>query len=258
MRTTAILATLFAAAPCLHADGAGDFSPQVPAVVRDGYSLVWRDEFDGAKLDETKWRYRGDGSVRKLGRVARGTVSLDGKGHCLIRVQRDGKGGYLIGQIATQGIFAQTYGYYECRAEMNRSLGPHVAFWLQSDSLGKTGDPARDGTEIDIFEYHRKQPGTVFHNLHWDGYGEKHKSHGHKIALPEIGSGFHTFGLLWTAEEYVFFVNGRETWRTSKALSRRDQYVILSAELSGWGGNPAEGTFPDEVRFDYVRVYQKK
>jgi hypothetical protein len=27
--------------------------------------------------------------------------------------------------------------------------------------------------------------------------------------------GFHTFALYWKAEEYVFFVDGKETWRTA-------------------------------------------
>jgi beta-glucanase (GH16 family) len=234
------------------------FSEHVPAVVRNDYRMVWQDEFDGRALDAAKWKVRGDGKVRRLGRVSRDTISLDGKGHCVIRVLRDKDGTYLIGQIATEGLFEPMFGYYECRAEMNRSLGPHVAFWLQSPTFGRVGDPAADGTEIDIFEYHRKQPGIIHHNLHWDGYGEKHKSHGHKVAIPGIDTGFHTFGLLWTEDGYVFYVNGRETWRADKAVSRRGQFIILSAELSGWGGDPAKGTFPDEVRFDYVRVYQKK
>lgn len=234
------------------------FSESVPAGVRGGYKLVWQDEFDGKDLDAKKWRVRGEGNTRKLGVVSAKTVSLDGQGHCVMRVLKEPDGKYLIGQIGTHGLFEPTYGYFECRAEMNRSIGPHVAFWLQSPTLGKTGDPAVDGAEVDIFEYHRKAPDTVHHCIHWDGYGEKHKAHGHKLNIPGIDKGFHTFGLLWTPEEYVFYVNGKETWRADKAVSRRSLFIILSAELSGWGGDPATGTFPDQVTFDYVRVYQKK
>jgi hypothetical protein len=65
------------------------------------------------------------------------------------------------------------------------------------------------------------------------------------------------YALAWS-DEYVFYVNGIETWRTSTAVSQRSQYIILSTELTGWGGDPATGMFPDTVKFDYVRVYKPK
>ena len=58
--------------------------------------------------------------------------------------------------------------------------------------------------------------------------------------------------------EYIFYVDGIETWRTNEAVSHRSEYMILSAELTGWGGDFSESLFPDEVTFDYVRVYQRK
>ena len=230
----------------------------LPAHIKANYVLVWNDEFDGASLDLTKWNYRAEGSVRHYATVSRHTIYLNGSGQLVILTDKDSDGNYFIGQVGTQGLFDPTYGYFECRAMMNKSLGPHVAFWLQSPTYGNVGDPAVQGTEIDIFEYHRKAPGVVFHNLHWDGYGEHHKSSGVNVPIAGIGSGFHTFGLEWTENEYVFYVNGKETWRTSTAVSRRSQYLILSTELTGWGGAPAEGNFPDPVIFDYVRVYQRK
>ncbi|MFM7182569.1 MAG: family 16 glycosylhydrolase [Verrucomicrobiales bacterium] len=230
----------------------------IPAELREDYKLVWQDEFNGTTLDPKKWRVRGEGVNRKLGVVSGKTISLDGKGNCVISVLKGPDGKNLIGQIATQGLFDPTYGYFECRAKMNRSIGPHVAFWLQSPTLGKTGDPAVDGSEVDIFEFHRRAPDTVHHCVHWDGYGEKHKMHGNQAIRPNIGEGFHTFGLLWTPKEYVFYVNGKETWRTDKAVSRRSLFIILSTELSGWGGDIAKGKLPDQVVFDYVRVYQQK
>jgi beta-glucanase (GH16 family) len=229
-----------------------------PGHILKNYTLVWQDEFEGTAINTAKWNFRGEGTVRQHATVSRNTISLDGKGNAVIQVTKDANGNYYVGQLGTQGIFETTYGYFECRAEMNKGLGPHVAFWLQSPTLGKTGNPANDGTEIDIFEYHRKEPGTVHHNLHWDGYGENHKQTGKKIPYPAVDEGFHTFGVEWTSDAYIFYVNGKETWRTSTAVSRRSQYMILSTELTGWGGEPSKGTFPDSVRFDYVRVYKPK
>jgi len=230
----------------------------LPDHLKDHFQLVWNDEFDGKTLNTSNWNYRAEGTVRNYGNVSRNTIELDGNGHVVIRVTKDANGKYYIGQLGTPGIFETTYGYFECRAQMNKQLGPHVAFWLQSPALGKTGDPAQDGTEIDIFEYHRETPDLVYHNLHWDGYGENHKTTGEQVPYPEIKSGFHTFGLEWTKDEYFFYVDGKETWRITTAVSQRNEYLILSTELTGWGGDPALGVFPDEVIFDYVRVYKPK
>ena len=48
------------------------------------------------------------------------------------------------------------------------------------------------------------------------------------------------------------------TWRTKKDITKEAAYMILSVELTGWGGDPANAKLPDEVVFDYVRVYNKK
>ena len=221
----------------------------------ENYRMVWHDEFDGSAVDMSKWNYRDEGNVRHYAVVSRRTISLDGEGHLSIKVIKD-KDKYYVGQLGTQGIFETTYGYFECRAKMNKQIGPHVAFWLQSPDLGKTGDSAKDGAEIDIFEYHRKTPQIVYHNIHWDGYGANHKQVGTQIHWNGVDSGFHVFGLEWDADKYVFYVDGKETWRTSSAVSKRSEYMILSTELTGWGGDPALGTFPDEVIFDYVRVFK--
>ncbi|MGB9836946.1 MAG: exo-alpha-sialidase [Candidatus Saccharicenans sp.] len=222
------------------------------------YRLVWQDEFDAPVIDPRKWNYRAEGTVRALATVSRDTISLDGQGHLAISVIKGPDGKYYVGQLGTEGLFETTYGYFECRAKMNSEVGPHVAFWLQSPDMSQGGDPAENGAEIDIFEYHRRTPGKIYHTVHWGGYGEGHKQEGTEISVPSIDTGFHTFGLEWTPAEYIFYIDGRETWRTATAVSHRPQYLILSTELTGWGGDPSQSSFPDAVIFDYVRVYKRQ
>lgn len=223
------------------------------------YEVVWEDEFDGKELDLSKWKYRAEGSVRQHATVSKRTVSLDGKGNLVIEVSKDDGGTYYVGQVTTDGIFESKYGYYECRAKMNYGIGPHVAFWLQTNTMGvENNNPAANGAEVDIFEYHKKTSNQIHHNIHWNGYGAAHKQSGTKVFVDNIDKGFHTFGLLWTDEEYVFYVDGKETWRTKDGLSHIKEYMILSTELTGFGGDPKLGTYPDSVVFDYVRVYQLK
>ncbi|SIQ32586.1 glycoside hydrolase family 16 protein [Maribacter ulvicola] len=231
---------------------------QTPEHILKNYNLIWSDDFNGTTIDSLKWSYRATGSKRQFGIVKEENSYLDGNGKLIIEVSKNDSI-HQIGQIGTQDKFLTKYGYFECSAKMNKELGPHVAFWLQSPYIQKEkNNPKKYGTEIDIFEYHTNG-GTnyVYHNLHWNGYGEHHKSVGEKIQIDHIDEGFHTFGLEWTKDEYIFYVDGKETWRTTEAISHIAEYIILSAELSGWGGDFAKSNFPDQVIFDYVKVYKK-
>ena len=230
-----------------------------PDHILKDYELAWSDEFNGTTLDLAKWNYRQDGVVRKLGTVSKDAISLDGKGNLLITVNRGADGVYYIGQVSTDGLFMSKYGYYECRAQMQKSLGPHTAFWLQSPTYGRTAySPDLDGVEIDIFEYHRAAPNRVYFNTHWGGYAEYHQQNGSNYVFPGVSQGYHTFGLEWKEDEYIFYVNGVKRWSTNKSISQVEQYIILSAELTGWGGEPSLGKFPDAIYYDYVRVYKPK
>ena len=186
------------------------------------------------------------------------TVSLDGKGH-LVLTTKWSDGQYHTAMIGTQGKYETTFGYFECRVMLQRQIGHWSAFWLQSPSLGKPlGDPKKAGTEIDIFEYLRKDGARVHHNLHWDGYGKDHKHAGKTVDVAGLDKGWHTLGLLWTDKEYVFYVDAKETWRSDQGVSHRPEYIILSLEVGKWAGDIKQAKLPDHLLVDYVRVYKKK
>jgi beta-glucanase (GH16 family) len=245
----ALLPALLAIAAAL---GATD-----PAPPKADENLVWSDEFDGKTLDETKWIYRGLGP-RKDGFNVKECVTLDGQGRLVITT-RKAADRYETGMIATQGKFERAFGYWECRVQMQTQPGHWSAFWLQSPTYGNpVGDAKKAGTEIDIFEYLTKRGDKLQHTLHWDGYGKEHKSAGRVADMPGISKGWHTVGLEWTETEYVFYVDGKETWRTREGVSHRPEYIILSTEVGKWAGDVAQAALPDAVMFDYVRVYKSR
>ncbi len=222
----------------------------------EGYELVWSDEFEGEALDFGKWDYRGLGRRRDAINV-KDTVSLDGDGHLVLTTKQVGDE-YHTAMIGTQGKYETAFGYFECRIKLQKQIGHWSAFWLQSPTLGKpVGNPNKAGTEIDVFEYLRNKGDKIQHALHWDGYGEDHKS-AHKIAeIPGLTEGWHTIGFLWTPTHYVFYVDGKETWRTDKGVSHRPQYMILSLEVGKWAGDISKAELPDHLYVDYVRVYKE-
>ena len=71
---------------------------------------------------------------------------------------------------------------------------------------------------------------------------------------------FHTYGVDWSPTGYVFYVDGKETWRVSGPVSHREQFILVSAECNGYrNGAPSpilkKAKLPDYFVVDYVRVF---
>ena len=245
------LVIVLALGAAFHACAADEALPAPP----EGkvWKLAWNDEFDGTVLDESKWQVF-DNNPRRDGFWMRSTVNLDGKGNLVMSTVKEADK-YFDGCIRTRGKFEHAFGYYTIRAQLQKQPGHWSAFWLMGDTVGKVGDEGRDGTEIDIFEKPWLDD-MVQHALHWDGYGEHHKSAGQKVKVPGVMEGFHTFSLWWTPDEYVFFVDGKETWRTTAGgVCQVPLFIKISDEIGKWAGDIATAKLPDAFLVDYVRVY---
>lgn len=224
-----------------------------PASQGKAWKMVWHDEFDGTTLDMTKWGFGPEGE-RKGGYWAKKAVTLDGQGRLAIGVSKEDDK-YVDGCICTKGKFEHAFGYYVARMEIQEQPGHWSAFWLISDTIGRVGDEGRDGTEIDILEKPWLDD-RVQHTLHWDGYGKDHKTEGKVVQWPGVMDGFHTFSVLWTPDEYVFYIDGQETWRTNAGgVCQTPLFIKLSDEVGDWAGDIRKAQLPDRFLVDYVRVY---
>ncbi len=219
------------------------------------WQLKWADEFEGSKLDESKWNRLGDWK-RRDGFWVKDDAYLSGKGTLLLRTRKDGDR-FTCGAINTKGKFEHSFGYYVARCKMPAQPGHWPAFWIMSDGVNKIGDEGRDGTEIDIIEMPWRD-GQLTINLHWDGYGKEHKSKGTKFTLPSVITGFHDYGLLWTSKEYVFYVDGKEVWRSSAGgVSQEPEFLKLTEEIGDWAGDIKKAQLPDYFEVEYVRVFDQ-
>ncbi|MDO4630450.1 MAG: glycoside hydrolase family 16 protein [Planctomycetia bacterium] len=257
------LSSLFLCALSLGAVGVGmvgAIPSAYAAPPSEDYQLVWSDEFDGTELDLTKWIHQHEGKPRRDAINSAESVSLDGKGNLLLTTfKRDGN--YFVGFLASNYSFR--YGYTECRVQMQKVPGYWSAFWMMPNKMKTfdTPNPGEGGVEMDIYEYLCKEKDSLKQNLHWNGYKDGfHKHVGKTQNWPGLGEGFHVIGMEWTPEECVFYVDGKETWRSSAAVAHVDSYLKLTCEVGAWGGKMEEykDQLPDSVIFDYVRVYQKK
>jgi hypothetical protein len=108
----------------------------------------------------------------------------------------------------------------------------------------------------------RKGPGVVgpwrqTHRLQW-GRGGVAAESSHDPGATSAPAGFNspTFGLLWTPTEYVFYVDGKETWRTAAGgVCQVPLYIELSDEIGTWAGDIKKVLLPDEFLVDYIRGY---
>ncbi len=221
-----------------------------------GYKLYWKDDFKGKKLDDKKWKVRGVGP-RSIGYVSEEAVKVEDGFLKLFSLKKGDS--LLISAVGTQGLFMTRYGYFECRAQLQKSTGNWAAFWLQSTEIAKGEDPAIYGAEVDIFEFFRKL-GTdiVSHNVHWAYGPNQQTTRGMQSYLKGVSDGFHTFALEWTPEKYTFFIDGYKFYEVTKGISKIKQYIILSMEIPSNRNEIKNIIHPDEFIVDYVKVYKKR
>lgn len=252
-------------------------SPALPPETGGEWQLTFSDEFDGSgKPDPAKWQSenynRRKNDTGPDGWWDDDYVRLDGQGNLVLSVGQipnrnddDDPYDFAAGMVSSKGLFEQRYGRFETRAKLPRETGWWAAFWLFSTSTHDVDGSGRDGTEIDIMEGFGKSDRTQ-HALHWDGYGEAHQVHDKKFEVTGLRDGFHTYALEWSPKEYVFFVDGVETWRTDLGgVSQVPAYVKVTAEIStrdwavseDWAGASDPAAYPDEYVIDYVRVWSK-
>ncbi len=251
------------------------------------WKLVWHDEFDGDKLDESKWSYRLHLMHKRHETFSDGGVIFDGKSNILLPlIEKDGQyssphlqtgsnymdvpegeyGGskfkWPIGKFQEQK-FLHKYGYYECRCKLQTQPGWWSAFWLQSPIIGATPDPRFSGVEVDIMENFTRN-GMISHNNHWNGYGPDHRHIGSgNIKVEDTPDGFHVFGLDWRPDGYTYYIDGKKSWFVQGPVSDREQFILISTECQGYrsGDKPREDLAkvktPDYFVVDYVRVFDE-
>jgi len=220
-----------------------------------GYHLIWEDNFDGHELDTSKWNVRGIGP-RAIAYVSEEAVKVDDGYLKLFALKQGDK---LLGSaVGTQGQFMSKYGYYECRAQLQKSQGVWAAFWLQSTKISQGEDPSIYGAEIDVMEFFKKL-GTdiVSHNVHWAYGSNQQTTRGMQSYLKGVSEGFHTFSLEWMPDKYIFYIDGYKFYEVTEGISNIEEYMILSMEYPGDKKDIQKTKFPDVFIVDYVKVYQK-
>lgn len=243
-----------------------------------GWKLVWSDEFDGpkgSKLDASRWVYETGGGGWGNNQLEFDTdraenASLDGAGELAIVAIKESYMGrtYSSVRLKTQGKFEHLYGRYEIRMRLPFGQGIWPAFWMMGVDPNNVGWPARG--EIDVMENIGREPDTIHGTLHGPGY-----SAGNSIGAPSklakgqrFADDYHVFAIEWEKDAIRWYVDGKlYQTRTPSDLPKGAKWVydhpfflLLNLAVGGqWPGNPdATTTFPQTMKVDYVRVYDRE
>ena len=169
---------------------------------------------------------------------------------------------YLSGLITTEKSFSQKYGYFEARValpKMGKGIWP--AFWLLPKPRMENGWTQSVGQqEIDVFES-IGEPGALYFGSFYEKDGGKvlddqARNYFTSADLTE----FHTYGVLLTSREIVWYVDDREVRRRPNVDFHMPAYMLLNLALGGsWPGMPDATTpLPAQMRIAWVRAYKLK
>jgi serralysin len=155
---------------------------------------------------------------------------------------------YTSGMISTAQSFAQTYGYFEMRAELPATAGAWPAFWLL---------PA-DGSwppELDVMETLSGDPNTDYTTQH-SAVGGSNVAVGSANFIPTTAGGYHTYGVLWTSSTLTWYVDGVQVFQTATpADMHKPMYMIANLALGGWSGAIDDANLPATMKIDYIHAY---
>ena len=250
-----MLALLLAALVCIPGCGRGE--RETREINGKTYELTFSDDFDGTKLDPKKWELCPEWQRQDVGGYWDDGMTEVKDGRLILSAGLREDGTPVSGAVRSKGKFAQCRGYFEASVQLQKASGFWGAFWLMDPGMkDEDGRGAEDGAEIDVMESFDVFSGRINHAIHWDGYGAHHKSVSQEVCDPALYEGFHLYALEWTEEEYIFFVDGKETFRTkSPGMCENALYLKLTTEFGAWASPILKEQLPDCMVVDYVRAY---
>lgn len=244
------------------------------------------DEFEGSKINETKWFVEGAGGKyyiwkgRAPSQFAPHNVRLE-DGKLKLRSQwepnfkfaeSEGHEGntYAVHKgkripVTTAGVITRKrflYGYMEVKSKAGNAAMTS-SFW----AIGYE-------SELDIYEQMgrpKNKKGDIRDNMaklsvhDWSPPAKRPtRKFGCKHIMPfRVADDFHVYGCEWGDDYLKFFVDGKLAYETTKEAEGKGWTISnpleiwLDSEIFVWLGLPDAGELPVDFEIEYVRVWQK-
>lgn len=292
--SVAVLPTSAATAAPAHADSTASTTSTagLPSFVARGYKMTFHDEFDGTKLDTTKWGYQygcfdpaqrsqaqytdspdnvsvRDGYLNLTARYSPMKTKWDGT-----QIPRTCKHGsvtydapFTSGMITTKTkdgkvlYAAPGTGFYaEARIKLPSARPSWSAFW----GTGTKGAYPANG-EIDVFESKGYDPTHLMSNVHTPRIGEPTKTTQHQGMMKgdttSSQSEFHTYGVRKTSDAIEFYFDGTLTHTVKMSdikgdnpfLDKDNNLVLMLNQMVGGSYLAKQSNWSDKTYVDATK-----
>ncbi|NRA47073.1 MAG: family 16 glycosylhydrolase [Oligoflexales bacterium] len=246
----------------------------------DSWALVWSDEFDLEEIDQSKWTHEVDGlgggnnELQYYTDRPENSKIEDSKLVIIAREEKFGPKGqekrYTSARLNTKFKGDWKYGRFDIRAKLPYGKGTWPAIWMLP-SNNKYGNWPTSG-EIDIMEavnLNKNGKHLIYASTHFGGMRPKNKSKILKFPTSNsLTNDYHTYSIEWEESEIRWYIDGyqyasQREWSTPggdfPAPFDQEFHLLINLAIGGnFPGSPnSETQFPQELKIDYVRVYQR-
>ena len=241
---------------------------------KNPWKLVFADEFNDGKLDESVWHKIPRGQSDWNNYMSNDERCFDFRDGCLILrgIKNDNleadTAQFLTGGVENSGLKPfPAPARYEIRARLHGCRGAWPAIWLLPYD-GQT-HPYPTGGEIDIME-RLNSDSIAYQTVH--SYYTLNLQHPNE---PEHGGSnridpddFNVYGVDIMPDSVVFHINGVHTLTYPRLPEKEEekqfpfileQYLMMDMQLGGqWVGKVFAEDLPVEMEIDWVHVYEYK
>jgi beta-glucanase (GH16 family) len=222
----------------------------------EGYNLAWADEFDGNRVDTSKWVYRTDSKLWSTQLPANVQVA-DGNLVLVLKKEEATGKHYTGGGVISKEAFS--YGYYESRFKIEAGKGWHSSFWLmRHDGQGGTGTD-KAALELDVLE--NDSVNLTSYGITTHRWPAPHVQFGHKDVRTSPLSGYHVLGCEYTRQEVRYFLDGQLVQNSDiSSMPQGELNIWLTSIAANLGHTDMvdDSSLPGHVYYDYVRFYTKE
>ena len=208
-----------------------------------GKKLVFSDDFNAGKLDESKWRVTGGSDLFTFVKV--------GKENALRIGLKMGDDMIQTNSISTRGKFSQQFGYFEASMRMHAGDGHAGAFRLSTD------DDKTPPSITTSFHGIGKERISPWARAVLDSGAQDFRPDKAIGKFTDISKKFHTYGILWTEKGFTWYLDGKAVHKLDRKEFVRPMSLTLTHRIEEQDRPKLIlKSLPDDVDIDWVKVWK--
>jgi beta-glucanase (GH16 family) len=208
-----------------------------------GKKLVFSDDFNGDKIDGSKWNVIGAPEVFTFVKFGKGSALRIG-----LKLKDDM---IQYNSLASRGKFSQQFGYFEVSMRMNAGDGHAGTFRLVTD------DEKTPPSITTSFHGTGKERVSPWARANLESGSQDYRPDKSVGKFTDLSKKFHTYGILWTEKGFTWYMDGKVIHK----LERKDFVRPMSLALVHRIDEEDRPrlvlkTLPDDVDIDWVKVWK--